>query len=267
MMDWIATDLDGTLFSRAWEGADAVPATWRACAGMGAGGGDGARGGAGAGEEPSSWAPAATWRLFRLLAREARVVPVTARDADSYARVRLEGVPMRGPAVLANGAVVLDEAGAVDAGWEARMLDLLATWEPVLGALLASLAELGAGRLRPRLVAGPGGRAAYLVAKADAAWWAGPEGRALVAAGAGRWAGCHAALLGAELQVVPPGVGKAHATAYVAGRYFGGRAPLLALGDMPTDLPFMRQAGLLAVPAGSVLDGALGGREDAPRAV
>ena len=61
-------------------------------------------------------------------------------------------------------------------------------------------------------------------------------------------------VLGLELQVLPPGMGKRHATLEVQARWFDGRPPLLCIGDMPLDLQFMRLGGLLATPLGSTLD-------------
>ncbi|RYD33987.1 MAG: hypothetical protein EOP86_12070 [Verrucomicrobiaceae bacterium] len=68
------------------------------------------------------------------------------------------------------------------------------------------------------------------------------------------WLDCRVEVLGSELQVLPPGVGKRDATLEVQRRWFAGQPPLLCMGDMPLDLEFMRLGGLLATPTGSTLD-------------
>lgn len=238
MKDWIATDLDSTLFQRAWHSGDAIAATWSPAD-------DGSR-------APSSWMKADTHRLLTVLAGSFAMVPVTARDMDSFARVDVAGLPLRGPAVVANGAIILGWNGLPDEAWEARMTKQLAPFESRLHDFHAWLSRKSAGLARPRLVPGPGELPAYLVAKAAPGWWATPEARALLAEM--DWQGCRVEVLGLELQVLPPGIGKREATLEVQHRWFAGQPPLLCLGDMPLDLGFMRLGGLLATPAGSTLD-------------
>lgn len=91
MTDWIATDLDSTLFHRDWAGEGAVAATWHT----------------GAERTPSSWMKAATHRLLESLGKSFALVPVTARDMDSFSRVDVEGLNLHSLAVVANGAVIL----------------------------------------------------------------------------------------------------------------------------------------------------------------
>lgn len=236
--DWIATDLDSTLFTRAWQAEDAIAATWHALE-------DGSR-------QPSSWMRAATHRLLETLARSFALVPVTARDLDSFSRVEVAGLRLNGPAVVANGAVILGWEGLPDTEWEAVMTERLAPWESRLHHFCAWLAERSQGLARARLVPGPAGLPAYLVAKATVEWWRTAEARDMVAAM--DWLECRVEVLGSELQVLPPGVGKRDATLEVQRRWFAGRPPLLCMGDMPLDLEFMRLGGLLATPTGSTLD-------------
>ena len=238
MKDWIATDLDSTLFTRAWQAEDAIAATWSPEE-------DGTR-------SPSSWMKADTHRLMTALAASLAVVPVTARDMDSFARVDVPGLNLRGPAVVANGAVILGWDGRPDREWEEHMTAKLAPWESRLNDLHIWLTGKSGGLARPRLIPGPSGRPAYLVAKAAAGWWRTPEARAILAEM--DWLGCRVEVLGLELQVLPPGIGKRDATLEVQRRWFAGQPPLLCLGDMPLDLEFMRLGGLLATPAGSTLD-------------
>lgn len=238
MKDWIATDLDSTLFARAWEGDDAVGATWRCEANMS--------------PLPSSWMKADTHRLLEALGKSFALVPVTARDADSFARVEVEGLNLRGPAVIANGAVILDWDGKPDPRWEECMIERLLPWRNSLLEFCSWVVKKSSGNARPRLVAGPGDLPAYLVAKAGVGWWDSQEGLEILTQM--DWQGCRVEVLGTELQVLPPGVGKREATLEIQGRWFEGRPPLLCIGDMPLDLDFMRLGGFLATPLGSALE-------------
>lgn len=240
--DWVATDLDGTLFSRHWAGADAVPGTWRKV-----GGGSSQR-------DPSSWVRPETHRLLLALSRAACIVPVTARDEESFSRVAVSGLNLSGPAILANGAIVLGPNGVQDQEWVVQVSQLLAPWQRRLESLCEVFIQRSSHAARPRLVQGPTKLPAYLVAKAPDGWWAGAEGAALLAELAVvDTVGCCVAVLGNELQILPPGLGKAKAMQFVQQQYFGGQAPLLCLGDQLPDLAFMRRSGLLATPAGSTL--------------
>jgi len=242
--DWVATDLDNTLFSRYWAGPGAVPGTWRENPGPDSQ----------PGHEPSSWVRPETHRLLLLLAQAATLVPVTARDADAFARVYVPGLNLAGPAVLANGAVVLNPAGVPDPDWEKHMRTLLLPWRKKLEDRCTSLLHRSGQAARPRLVYGPAEFAAYLVAKAPDGWWQGTVGRDLFSEiCAGDLEGCQITVLGNEFQLLPPGLGKGPAARFVQERYFAGQAPLLCLGDMPPDLEFMRLGGLWATPAGSNL--------------
>ena len=238
MKDWIATDLDSTLFTRAWQADDAIAATWSPKD-------DGTR-------SPSSWMKADTHRLLKVLASSFALVPVTARDMESFSRVDVALLAMSGPAVVANGAVIIGWDGLPDRAWEAHITAKLAPWESRLKDFHTWLTRKSGGLARPRLIDGPCGLPAYLVAKAAAGWWRTPEARAILAEM--DWLDCRVEVLGLELQVLPPGVGKRDATLEVRRRWFAGQPPLLCLGDMPLDLEFMRLGGLLATPAGSTLD-------------
>lgn len=238
MTNWIATDLDSTLFNRAWAGADAIAATWNLES-------DASR-------TASSWMKPATHRLLEVLGRSFALVPVTARDLDSFSRVEIRDLNMRGPAIIANGAFILGWDGEPDVLWQEKMISLLTPWQSIFDGFCAWLIEKSAGHARPRLIPGPVGLPAYLVAKAAAGWWQSPAGQAILTEM--DWLGCRVEILGLELQVLPPGIGKRDATLELQRRYFADQPPLLCLGDMPLDLEFMRLGGLLATPVGSTLD-------------
>lgn len=238
MNDWIATDLDSTLFSRAWASEDAVAATWNIAP-------DSTR-------TASSWMKSSTHRLLEVLGRSFSLVPVTARDMDSFSRVEVRDLNLLGPAIIANGAIILGRDGEPDPVWQETMIANLSPWKNILDGFCARLIEKSVGYARPRLVPGPGGLPAYLVAKAEPGWWLAPPGQAILSEM--DWLGCRVEILGTELQVLPPGVGKRDATLDMQNRFFSGRAPLLCIGDMPLDLEYMRLGGLLATPLGSTLD-------------
>ncbi|MES2922742.1 MAG: hypothetical protein V4819_14405 [Verrucomicrobiota bacterium] len=238
MIDWIATDLDSTLFNRAWAADDAIAATWNHEE-------DSSR-------TASSWMKSGTHRLLEVLGRSFALVPVTARDLDSFSRVEIRDLNLRGPAIIANGAFILGWDGEPDPVWQETMIALLTPWQSILDDFCAWLIEKSAGNARPRLIPGPGGLTAYLVAKAGPGWWNSPDGQAILAAM--DWLGCRVEILGLELQVLPPGIGKRDATLELQRRWFDGRPPLLCIGDMPLDLEFMRLGGFLATPMGSTLE-------------
>jgi hydroxymethylpyrimidine pyrophosphatase-like HAD family hydrolase len=230
MTDWIATDLDGTLLRRE-QTPGAVAGSWR-------------------GGLPSSWVSAPAYTLLRALAAAGLpIVPVTARDADSYARVAIDGVPFAG-AVIANGARLLLPDGSVDPAYAEEMAAALPAWHEVLDAHSRLLAELAGPQARARLVF-VGDCSAYAVAKATAECWKEPRMREALAA----WdtVGCHLSVQGPEVQILPPVISKLRGLLAFAARHHGGCPPVLALGDMPVDAPFMRAAAFAATPADSPL--------------
>lgn len=239
MNEWIATDLDSTLFHRSWGGEDAVAATWHDRAEV-------------EGKSPSSWMRGCTFRLLTSLSQSFAIVPVTARDMDSFRRVEVKGLRMSGPAVIANGALILDGDGNPDTEWLKKMTDILKPWEAKLKEFCSWLIEISAGHARPRIVTGADDMPAYLVAKAEEGWWQSSAGGAILAAR--NWAGCRSEILGTELQILPPGVGKRFGVEFVMNRYFNGIPPTLCMGDMPLDMEFMRLGEFIAMPSGSALD-------------
>ena len=239
MREWIATDLDGTLFSRGWAADDAIPATWRSDPSTGA-------------RIASSWMPSSIHRAMMLLQLHCAIVPVTARDAESFARVAIDRIPLSGPAVIANGALVYDLYGRLDSDWLAEMTHRLYPWRGWMEAALVHLSVRCAGHARARLVEGPAGLPAYLVAKAPGGWWQSENGTQIRETL--NLDGVHLSVLGDELQILPPGVGKAEALRMVMDVYFDGSKPLFCFGDMPGDLAFMRIGRILTTPRNSHLD-------------
>lgn len=65
-------------------------------------------------EQPSFMSPAQQC-LFELLHKTGIVIPVTSRSSEAFSRVQLDFGSRR--AILANGAVILDEHGVADPDW------------------------------------------------------------------------------------------------------------------------------------------------------
>lgn len=230
--NWIAVDLDGTLFSRD-QAPGAIPATWRD-------------------HSPSSWMPAPRHELFTEMARLFRMVPVTARDQDSFSRVRIEALELRDGAVIANGAILLKPVTMTpDPDWSAEIKSQLADWSEPLAEMRSWMERNAAGSARVRLVGSDTSHPAYLVAKADDGFWSSVRGLEL-RAGLAPF-GCRIAEFGRELQVLPPPISKKRGLLAFARRHCADLAPLLAFGDMPEDLGFMGQAEFLAAPLHSTL--------------
>ncbi|RYD84741.1 MAG: hypothetical protein EOP84_04665 [Verrucomicrobiaceae bacterium] len=235
--DWIATDLDGTLFSRQTS-PGAVAATWRIDA-------DGC-------EHPSSWMPRARHALLSRMHSLFRIVPVTARDFTSFSRVRIDGVLLRDGAILSNGAVILHPGSMTpDPAWDEELAPQLAEWIEPLKEMAALLSSASGGTVIPRLVESNTPYPAYLVAKATEGFWGELDGLRLREVLAPFK--CRVAELGRELQVLPPPISKRIGVAAFARLYSNNVPALLALGDMPEDLGFMREAEFIAAPADSTV--------------
>ncbi|MDP1587943.1 MAG: hypothetical protein Q8M07_09385, partial [Prosthecobacter sp.] len=67
----------------------------------------------------------------------------------------VSGLRLSGPAILANGAIVLGPDGAPDQEWVARVSQVLAPWQQRLERLCEVFIQRSGHAARPRLVAGP----------------------------------------------------------------------------------------------------------------
>lgn len=189
-----------------------------------------------------------------------RAIPVTARGSEAFSRVALD---FAGPAIVANGAAILDASGVPDADWQARVLSALAPHRDILEALpdraRAAAATLGAD-IRTWLVEEPGCGGVYAVVKVQPGT---PEtvlselAPQLRDGLTGPW---RVHLNGNNLALIPPGISKAAATGFVLAR-MRAAGPVLAigLGDSRSDLEFMRLCDLWMTPSGSQLDAAVAG--------
>jgi len=229
---WIATDLDGTLFSREHAGPDAVPATWRISG------------------DPSSWMRADLHALMQTLSARFPIVAVTARDMDSFARVRIEGVPFHG-AVIANGAIIMAPGGSIDLSWAVEMARALSENRHLLLEIRDTLVRITGDHAKVRLVAAAEDVAAYVVAKSNQDCWLGNLGREAIARIRELGARCN--LLGRELQCLPPGLSKEAGLRAFSVRYARSTTPILAFGDASSDLGFLSMARFMALPSDSEL--------------
>ncbi len=189
-----------------------------------------------------------------------QVIPVTARGCEAYSRVQL---PFAGPAIVANGATLLDADGQPDAQWQAHVLALLATHRKRLDGLPALIREEAARRdvaVRTWLVEEPGCGGVYAVAKAekDASGQVleslVPTLHATLACGTGidAWRLHHN---GNNLALLPPGVSKAAAAQFLLERLrTQGEVLTIGVGDSASDLEFMRLCDLWMTPTGSAID-------------
>jgi hypothetical protein len=187
-----------------------------------------------------------------------RAVPVTARGSEAFSRVALL---FGGPAIVANGAVILDADGAADPEWQDRVLATLAPHREALGGLPDHAHRLAANigaEVRTWLVEEPACGGVYAVVKVQpgtpetALSQIAPVLRETVT---GAW---RLHLNGNNLALIPPGISKAAATRFVLAR-MRQAGPVLAIGmgDSSSDLEFMRLCDLWMTPTGSQLDRAI----------
>jgi hypothetical protein len=242
----ILCDLDDTLFSTRRKCPVEVP---DAALTLSAWGQDGT---------PISFATPAQRRLADWLGDTALMVPVTARSTEALLRTRI-GFDH---AISAHGGVVLArDAGGVVAplpAWRALMETALrpaaGTLDALARAVTDNAARMGAG-VRARIVE-EDGLALYLVVKsADA----GGDDAALHSACAPMLArlpaGWTAHVNGNNVACLPPGLGKAHAVAWLLPQLRGlyPDRPAIGVGDSLTDAGFMALCDFAMLPTGSQL--------------
>ena len=248
----VFTDLDDTLFQTARKLDPAARETAQLAAVAGNG--------------KHSYMTGAQGALLAWL-RSGLVIPVTARGSEAFGRV---AIPFSGPAIVANGAAILNGDGRADPRWRARVEAGLEPARAILDGLPEIVREIARGLDLPArtwLVEEPGLGGVYAVVKtgADAL-----EGRLaelaghLLAAvalpddedGAGAW---RLHLNGNNLALIPPAISKANATAFLLDR-LRREGPILAVGvgDSVSDLDFMRLCDLWMTPRGSQIDARAG---------
>ncbi|WP_425144962.1 hypothetical protein [Deinococcus sp.] len=203
------------------------------------------------GEAHSYSTPAQSALLALLAAGGATLIPVTGRDQAAFGRVTL---PFRSWRVLDHGLTLLTPAGSIDAAWAKRvrlhLAPLQAALEAHTAALLPHAERLGC-RVSRHLAHGlpfmtvlkhPDAQPDAL-AELQTLWEARLNGAA-------------------ELQVIanannvsllPGGLGKAQAVAYLREQHFPHAALTLGLGDSLSDLAFLNACDFALTPSGGQL--------------
>ena len=192
------------------------------------------------------------------------VVPVTARCAEAFSRVRLGFT--RG-AVCSHGAVILNPNGTVNEEWHAKMGEMLSSFQERLPALCAAALQIGEElgiSLRGGVVE-EAGQQHYVVIKHNT----GVDddllrirdevkARSLIE-------GMHYHVNGNNLALLPDGLAKRVAVEHLLSmdRVENGVRPLLGFGDSITDLGFMQLCSFWSTPSNSQLakkvEGAING--------
>jgi hydroxymethylpyrimidine pyrophosphatase-like HAD family hydrolase len=198
--------------------------------------------------------------LRHMLECAAEVIPVTARSVDGYRRVLL---PFAGRAVVSYGATILLPDGQVDGDWAQRVAPHLVRARADLESLVRLVAatyDAARTGLQVRLVS-DARDPAYLVVKHvdnDEAMVQ-EAGLELIGEWLARHPGFTLHINGNNLAVIPPGLGKEAAVAYLIEqeRQAHGALFTVGAGDSLTDLDFMRLCDVAIVPGRSQLADAL----------
>ncbi|MDR0633365.1 MAG: hypothetical protein LBF91_00110 [Azoarcus sp.] len=236
---FLFTDLDDTLFQsrrKCPERDDLTPLAYL---------GDGSA---------HSFATPAQHALLALFQREMTVIPVTARNADAFSRVR---IAFSHGAIIDHGGIIIGADAQPDARWLEHSAAQAAHSRPLLEAVLRQLAgrasALGVA-VRARIIE-DFGIPLYLCAKSQEG-----DERALDALEPAVRACCDAAALpfgvhrnGNNLSVLPAWLDKRHAVEYLIERLRRehGEIVTIGMGDSFSDLAFMHACDYALVPRAS----------------
>lgn len=198
--------------------------------------------------------------LFSALRATGAVIPVTARSSEAFARVHLEFGT--GRAVLANGAVIRDEAGRLDPEWHARTARITSQFKPLLSEMSALICSEFGPSARSWVVEEEGVPVYFCVKMNAQGAGAVRDGifaaRELLTANldlSDMWGHVN----GNNLSFTPFGISKRDACVHLIERLGDrGGAPLIGLGDSLTDLPFMGLCDFMMIPTGSQIAGLIG---------
>jgi hydroxymethylpyrimidine pyrophosphatase-like HAD family hydrolase len=229
------TDLDDTLFSSARKGGGIGPQVTVAKNG-----------------HHGHMSPAQEG-LFRILLAAGEVIPVTARSTDAFARVSLDFGTRR--AILANGAVLLDETGSPDPDWLARTSEIGRRSESVMEGMVAAVTEeFGAGA-RAWVVREYGAPIYFCVKMNREEPEAVEEGllhAGLLLTERFDLSGFQQHVNGNNLSFTPFGISKRDACARLIDQLADREGTtLIGVGDSLTDLPFMQLCDIMMTPSGS----------------
>lgn len=189
-------------------------------------------------------------RRFLELFGEARIIPVTARNADAFHRVNL---PFSHGAVLNYGGTVLRPDGSEDLLWQARMRDRLARWQEPLHALETALKQwAGEQGLAVRIRSiGHGDGLFYVVIKnAQEGVCVLPQVQEAGAALLERQLGWCVHRNDNNLAFIPEALNKSHGVQYLMDSYLSSEGDFMSIGmgDSLVDINFMSLCDYMVTP-------------------
>jgi hypothetical protein len=183
--------------------------------------------------------------LFDWLHQTTELIPVTARSGDAFDRVDL---PFNSWSILSNGALIREPGGTLHIPWADKMHALLHPFADTMQSILneGRVAAERAGIDVRSWVVREDDLATYVVFKLNVVTdesLAALETLSLPVSGWTRHFNAE------TLAVIPPGSGKAAATAYLQQQLNPDNArPTLGFGDSQSDLQFMQLIDVLMVP-------------------
>jgi hypothetical protein len=204
--------------------------------------------------QPNGYMSSVQQSIVEWLLVSTDVVPVTARSVEAFSRVQL---PFKHGAVCSHGGVILGADGKLDQQWQARMSDVLASYQarlPLLcEATLAIGRELGIS-LRGWVVEEEGLRH-YVVTKHNESDDSVLQTVLAEVQVRGLLEGMHIHANSNNLAFLPLGLSKQMAVQELLrrDRASNGERPVLGFGDSITDLGFMGECHMWATPARSQL--------------
>ncbi|MEH6357190.1 MAG: hypothetical protein V7760_14360 [Marinobacter sp.] len=191
--------------------------------------------------------------LLSALRATGAVIPVTARSTDAFSRVHLDFGTRR--AILANGAVILNDEGIADPDWLAHTAQIGRSAEALLRDMSGLIsAEFGAAA-RSWIVE-EYGAPVYFCVKMNATGaetvQSGITAAAKLLVSRFDLSGLQQHANGNNLSFTPTGISKREACRHLVGSIRDGSgAPLIGIGDSITDLPFMGLCDFIMTPSGS----------------
>jgi hypothetical protein len=199
--------------------------------------------------------------LLAALRATGAVIPVTARSSAAFSRVHLDFGTQR--AILANGAVILNDQGIADPDWLAHTAQIGRSAEALLLDMMALITNEFGAAARSWIVE-EYGAPVYFCVKMNATDAADVQSGITAAAEllASRFdlSGLQQHANGNNLSFTPLGISKREACRHLISGIRGGskggiRGPLIGIGDSLTDLPFMGLCDFIMAPSGSQIAG------------
>ncbi len=191
--------------------------------------------------------------LLSALRATGAVIPVTARSTDAFSRVHLDFGTRR--AILANGAVILNDEGIADPDWLAHTAQIGRSAEALL-LDMSALIDSEFGVAARSWIVEEYGAPVYFCVKMNASAAEdvcnGISAAAELLASRFDLSGLHQHANGNNLSFTPTGISKRDACRHLIDSIRDGSgAPLIGIGDSLTDLPFMGLCDFIMTPSGS----------------